>query len=137
MGIWLAILSVIFGTLLGGILGFAGGFVGGGISGYFDVLNQAVEFNRLERAMDYGHAAKGLGAVAGLISGGLIGIAGSIAHPIITIAGSGVIFAFLSVMLEQSVGQSIIGLPGGFILGAILGAIGGYIGRYFAACLLT
>lgn len=50
---------------------------------------------------------------------------------------AGVLFWFIAGWVVRSVGECIVGLPGGMVGGAMLGVLGGFAGRMIAEMILS
>ena len=67
----------------------------------------------------------------------MAGVVGNLDSPILLIVITAVVFWFVAARLEIAAGETIMGYPGGVILGAVLGIVGGFAGRYIATILFN
>jgi hypothetical protein len=137
---WQDAVALLIGAALGGSAGTVGGFAGGCVSEFFSPMARLAGLDFVDRlraarrSNEYSNRA--LGILAGLVGGAVVGLLGHHANLFQIIAITILLFAGVSEWLENSVGESIVGLPGTLIGGGIFGAFGGYISRYITDLIL-
>ncbi len=134
------LISGVIGLVIGSFAGYIGGLTGGWISGYYDPITKWTIMDKTARyvlAKGGAESAAISGAIAGFITGGVAGVLGNLISPILLIALAALLFWFIAVRIEIAAGETIMGYPGGVILGAVLGVVGGYLGRYIAIVLFS